>query len=280
MSARASQMGIVLLAVLALGCGDDDMGAADAGVDTGPRPRDTGPRDAGPARCLMDLDCDDGMFCNGDETCRPGDLAADERGCVTGDVPECAEGCDDELGRCLRECDLRGDQDGDGAISMACGGADCDDMDPGRSPLLSETCDGVDEDCDDRVDEGETTTFYRDADGDGFGADDDTVEACALPEGYEERGGDCDDAMASVHPAAAERCDAAMVDENCDGVANEGCDCSAGEVRACSEPGACAAGTQMCIGGTFSACSITPVVETCNEVDDDCDGVTDEFACE
>ena len=39
------------------------------------------------------------------------------------------------------------DRDNDRVLSPACGGNDCDDLDPFRSPLLPEFCDDVDNDC-------------------------------------------------------------------------------------------------------------------------------------
>ena len=146
-----------ILSLALLACGDDDA-PLDAGVDAAAE--DGGPdagRDAGPARCIRDADCEDDVFCNGRERCLPDDLAADDRGCVGADAPACAEGetCDEELGRCLSECDLEGDVDDDGAVSIACGGADCDDMDDTIFPGADEVCaDEVDQDCDDRLDEG------------------------------------------------------------------------------------------------------------------------------
>lgn len=52
------------------------------------------------------------------------------------------------------------DEDGDGALSMACGGADCDDTNPRRSPTLPELCDEFDNNCDGQVNEGVRCTFY------------------------------------------------------------------------------------------------------------------------
>src|SRR5690606_36029419 len=46
------------------------------------------------------------------------------------------------------------DEDGDGSISALCDGDDCDDGDPARHPSATERCDGVDDDCDGRIDEG------------------------------------------------------------------------------------------------------------------------------
>lgn len=97
-----------------------------------------------------DAGCDDGSFCNGQESCGPA-------GCAPGAPVVCDDGdpctldaCDDGASGCV-SAPL--DVDMDGFQSVACGGGDCDDADPGRSPALSELCDGmVDEDCDLAVD--------------------------------------------------------------------------------------------------------------------------------
>ena len=157
-------------------------------------------------------------------------------------------------------------------------GDDCDDMRPDRYPGLVEACDGFDNDCDEQLDEGVLMTFYPDVDGDGFGdAGGVTMQACFRPTGHSAMDGDCDDAVAAINPARPEQCDAAMVDDDCDGMRNEMCSCTGAETRACmTAVGACAAGTEMCSGGTFGSCSIAPQTESCNGIDDDCDGSTDE----
>ncbi len=55
------------------------------------------------------------------------------------------------------------------------------------------------------------------------------------------------------------------------------CSCSGDISRNCATAmGACAAGSQRCVNGSWGECSILPVTETCNTRDDDCDGMTDE----
>ncbi len=98
---------------------------------------------------------------------------------------------------------------------------DCDDADGAIHPGATETCDGVDEDCDGVVDDGvATTTWYADADSDGFGDAASTAAACAVPAGYVAVDTDCDDGDAAIHPGATETCDG--VDEDCDGVVDDG----------------------------------------------------------
>ena len=62
------------------------------------------------------------------------------------------------------------------------GGGDCDDSDPAVYPG-AETCNDIDDDCDNEIDEGLIALAYRDADGDGFGDSMDAIEACTLPLG-------------------------------------------------------------------------------------------------
>ncbi|MCB9641748.1 MAG: putative metal-binding motif-containing protein [Myxococcales bacterium] len=50
---------------------------------------------------------------------------------------------------------------------------DCDDAKSAIKPSATDVCDGVDNDCDGRVDEGNTTAkYYKDDDGDGYGEKD------------------------------------------------------------------------------------------------------------
>ncbi|MCK6525288.1 hypothetical protein L6R49_28115, partial [Myxococcota bacterium] len=72
---------------------------------------------------------------------------------------------------------------------------DCDDTDASTYPGAPETCDGDDDDCDTSVDEDavDADIWYADADGDGFGDADTTLEACDLPSGYTDDDSDCDD---------------------------------------------------------------------------------------
>ena len=68
-------------------------------------------------------------------------------------------------------------------------------------------------------------------------------------------------------------------DDNCNGQADEGCKCKNGTSRACgSNVGACKEGKQTCQKGLWGNCvgQVLPKSETCNGVDDNCDGKVDE----
>ncbi|MBX3251279.1 MAG: putative metal-binding motif-containing protein, partial [Myxococcales bacterium] len=201
------------------------------------------------------------------------------------------------------DCDpstLGPDRDGDGYIGVECCnlqpngelhcGTDCDDTMANVHPSAPEVCNGIDDDCDGLIDEGVTTTYYRDLDGDNYGNPEVTIQACSPPSGWTILCCDCNDEDPRVNPAATELCMPPGVDEDCDGAIDEGCDCTFMGSRTCG-PGAphagvgvCRDGTQTCsAAGTLSECvgGVFPTAEVCDGLDNDCDGRVDEgFPCQ
>jgi len=158
--------------------------------------------------------------------------------------PSATEVCDDADNNCDGETDedtasdaatwyrdVDEDGDGDATDSVpACDqpsgyvatDTDCDDDDATAFLGATEYCDGVDNDCDDEVDEdsaADATTWYEDADSDGFGLATSSQVTCYQPTGYVADSDDCDDSDGTVSPDGEEVCDA--VDNNCDGTIDE-----------------------------------------------------------
>ncbi len=83
-----------------------------------------------------------------------------------------------------------------------------------------EWCDGLDNDGDGLVDEDgdliDAPLWYLDADGDGFGDDNQWMVSCAAPDDHVADPGDCDDGDPAVHPDAEDICNG--IDDNCDGI--------------------------------------------------------------
>jgi hypothetical protein len=70
---------------------------------------------------------------------------------------------------------------------------DCNDNNASINPGAAEVCDTVDNNCDGQIDEGLTTTYYQDADGDGYGNPVVSIQACTQPSGYVLDNSDCND---------------------------------------------------------------------------------------
>ncbi|MFN7134166.1 MAG: putative metal-binding motif-containing protein, partial [Myxococcales bacterium] len=118
------------------------------------------------------------------------------------------------------------------------------------------------------------TTWYEDADNDGFGRADRTVLSCTKPQGHVATPGDCDDGNAARNPGAVDVCDG--VDNDCDGTLDEA-DPDAGQACGTGGKGVCAAGTRRCVSRALACvANKSPSLETCNGEDDDCDGAVDE----
>ena len=190
--------------------------------------------------------------------------------------------------------------------SLAGDELDCND-DPAadgalQSPGLAEVCDGIDNNCNDVVDEGLGSSWVVDDDGDGYfpeGAD--VVDACDPPgAGWTlldaAQPGDCDDSIADIHPAGVEICD--EVDNDCDGDVDEGGDVhwvldadgdgylgEAPEERLqCAQPDSDGGRWYLEGGVPLGDCDdvradVNPgAAEVCDGVDNDCDGWRDEGA--
>ncbi len=173
------------------------------------------------------------------------------------------------------------DQDGDGVGELE----DCDDSDPDVFPGADERCNGIDDDCDGRVDEDpvDGVEGWPDVDGDGFGDASGAGTVCELGPGTSQDRTDCDDGDPEVSPGAQEVCNG--IDDDCNGVVDDdpvdgsrwyrdgdgdGSGRPESEKLACSQPD-----NHVAEGGDCDDedPSVFPgAIERCDGVDSACDG--------
>ena len=254
--------------------------------------------EGGPWACSENQVCPEGYTCDDEVCCKPGGTPA----CPTLPLPggRCAVGEPKVYFQ-----DLDGDGDGNEKLSRVfcraphvipgkpawvLTGRDCDDTRPDIFFGAPELCNGKDDNCDQRIDEGlpNPQNFYRDEDGDGVGDTSALVPACIAPPGYSALPGDCAPLDPSKFPGADEQCN--NFDDNCDGTLDTAqptfidSDTASTSRFPCQVSGA----RGVCLPGTFR-CEVqgalvrrvcrsvnSPSLEICDGVDNDCNGLVDE----
>ena len=188
------------------------------------------------------------------------------------------DNCDGQIYEGLTFTNYYADTDGDGygagTATNACAqptgyvtnSSDCNNSNAAVNPAATEICNSIDDDCDTQIDEGLTfTNYYADSDGDGFGAGTAT-NACAQPTGYVINNTDCNDTNIAISPTTVWYLNA------------DGDGYYVSTIVSCTSPGA----NYNTTGGTAGDCNDTNAAvhtgatETCNGIDDDCDGMIDE----
>ncbi|MEL0454879.1 BspA family leucine-rich repeat surface protein [Flavobacteriaceae bacterium SZ-1-7] len=196
-------------------------------------------------------------------------------------APELCDGLDNDCDGVIPPNEI--DNDGDGFSE--CQG-DCDDTNATVYTGAPELCDGLDNNCDGTIDEGVTTTYYTDADGDGYGdVNDPGMESCTQPPGTVTDNTDCDDADVTVYPNAPEICDG--LDNDCDGQIDEdvtttyyadldgdGFGDFANPIEACSPPVGYVTDNTDCDDANNTV--YPGAAELCDGLDNNCDGVIPE----
>jgi hypothetical protein len=182
-------------------------------------------------------------------------------------------------------CDADDDNDGDPDE------LDCQSLNPDVNHKAQEICNGIDDNCNGVADEENAkgcATWYYDGDGDTYGVA--TTKCLCKADGMYRatRAGDCDDAKSEVNEGAIEKCN--KIDDNCDGVIDPpGAQGSTTYYQDKDSDGYGNPSVKKALcapDGDYKVTNNTDcndadknvrpnAVESCNGVDDNCDGTTD-----
>ena len=229
--------------------------------------------------------CNDALFCNGVESC---DALLD---CQAGEAPLLDDAVACTLDTCDEEADLVVHTPDDTFCSNGafCDGEEsCDatlDCQPGEAPLLDDGVACTDDACDEELDAVlhvandalcDDALFCTGVESCDATMDCQAGEPPSLDDGVECTVDSCDEEVdVVVHTPEPSLCDDGnpCTAELCDPLA--GCSHEADDLGLCSDEDPCTSGDQ-CVDSVCVGVAITSEGPVCNNVDDDCDGVTDE----
>ena len=237
----------------------------------------------------MDDDCNGAVEDVPDRVCGLGPCRRVAQACIDGGVSACLPGNPGTEFCNGIDDDCNGTID-DGVAPLTCGAGACANTVPAcmldgganmcvPAPPSVEICNNIDDNCNGTRDEK--------ADGGAL------TQTCYTGPGPTRNIGRCIDGSQSCTTGAWGSCLGEVVpgtescntfDDNCNGRIDEQADGGALQ-QACytgsgttRNVGRCRDGAQSCVSGSFGACSgdVLPGTETCNNVDDNCNGATDE----